>query len=160
MKIFTKLLSILTKAIEVIIVIFMALDVISMLIQVVGRELGIAPPWTEELSRYLMIWIALLGAAVIVRESGHIGIDIFIGLVKNRIAKQVIFALSYICTILVGIIMLYYGIYVTMQNFGQISPALRISFSWVYMSLPISGVLVVIFSLEQWFLRFKTIKER
>jgi TRAP-type C4-dicarboxylate transport system permease small subunit len=160
MKTFTKLLNILTKVIEVIIVIFMALDVISMLIQVVGRELGIAPSWTEELSRYLMIWIGLLGAAVIVRESGHLGIDLFINRIKNPIARQTVVALSHICTILVGIIMLYYGIYVTQQNFGQISPALRIAFSWVYMSLPISGALIIAFSLEQWLLKFKTIKER
>lgn len=159
MKSFTKLLDILTRAIEIIIVIFMMLDVISMLIQVVGRELGIAPSWTEELSRYLMIWIGLLGGAVIVRESGHLGIDIFIGFVKNRAVKRGIVALSHICTILVGIIMFYYGIYVTLQNFGQISPALKIAFSWVYMSLPISGALIIIFSLEKWLLSFKTIKE-
>lgn len=82
----------------------MALDVISMLIQVVGREFGIAPPWTEELSRYLMIWIGLLGAAVIVRESGHLGVDIFVSLVKNPKIKLGIAAISHICTIVVGAI--------------------------------------------------------
>ncbi|RKL61836.1 TRAP transporter small permease [Thermoanaerobacteraceae bacterium SP2] len=159
MKTLTKTMNALTIIIEVLIVVFMVLDVISMLIQVIGRELGIAPPWTEELSRYLMIWIALLGGAVIVRESGHIGIDIFISFIKSRKAKQIIVTLNYICTILVGIIMLYYGIYVTLENFEQISPALRIAFSWVYMSLPISGTLIIIFSLEQWLLRLKSIKK-
>lgn len=149
MKIYTQVLDILTKIIEFIIIILMGLDVVVMLIQVVGRELGNAPAWTEELARYLMIWIGMLGAAVLVRSKKHIYIEILVDRIKHPAFKKFFSTLTHISIIVVGVILVNYGGYVTKQNMGQISPALRIAFSWVYLSMPLSGALMILYSIEQ-----------
>ena len=119
-----------------------------MLIQVVGRELGNAPAWTEELARYLMIWIGMLGAAVLVRSKKHIYIEILVDRIKHPAFKKFFSTLTHISIIVVGVILVNYGGYVTTE-YGAKSPALRIAFSWVYLSMPLSGALMILYSIEQ-----------
>jgi len=65
------------RIIDLLIVIFFALMVIFAFVQVLLRYVFSYPaPWTEELSRYFMIWLILLGSGVGVRLENHIKIDV------------------------------------------------------------------------------------
>lgn len=53
-----------------------------------GRELfNISFSWTDEVARYLLIWITYIGAAAVAREGGHIRVEVLIGLLPDRVRR-------------------------------------------------------------------------
>ncbi len=107
-----------------------------------------APSWSEELVRFLFIWCSFVAAAIGVKERIHIGIDVFVNFlsVKARSLMEIV--------VNVGIIvfsgyMIKYGWAVTVMTRRQPSPALGLPMSWVYLSIPVMGVLLILYcSLE------------
>lgn len=79
MEVIKKISSAIDKAITVICIILMAAMTMIVLIQVSTRFLPVRNPnWTEELSRYLMIYIAYLGASTGIKEWANVGVDFII----------------------------------------------------------------------------------
>ncbi|MDZ7691134.1 MAG: TRAP transporter small permease [Balneolaceae bacterium] len=123
----------------------MAIMLIAVLWQVFTRYiLGAASTITEELARFLLIWIGLLGAAYISGENMHIAIDIL----PNRLTGQNKRTL----TIFINLIIIAFAVtaliiggsqlvYIT-YTLGQTSAALQIQLAYVYLVIPISGVLI------------------
>jgi TRAP-type C4-dicarboxylate transport system permease small subunit len=86
---------------------------------------------SEELSRYLFIWITFLGAIVTLRDNAHLGLDSLVRHLSLR-GKKVAFALSNLlmfgcCTLM------FYGTYKQHGiNATTRSPVMEIPMSWVY----------------------------
>jgi len=112
--------------------------------------IGSQASWSEELARFLLIWIGILGAAYASGQNMHLAIDL---LSPKLATKSQIKLASFINTmiILFAFCVLVIGgfrlIYIT-QVLGQISPALQIPMTIVYAVLPISGILVVYYKLH------------
>ena len=116
--------------------------------QVFSRYILNAPsPYTEELTRYLMIWIGLLGAAYVSGKNAHISIDLF----KDKFSKKkqnrinffsdvLIIFFSFFCFLIGGSRL----VYITLK-LGQLSPALQIPLAYVYFILPLTGLLIVFY---------------
>jgi len=109
--------------------------------------LGSSLSWSEEAARYLFIWIIMLGVSVGVKESFHVAVTIIIKRLPRapRIVSNIIFSL------LLGVmalVMIKYGYSLTNQVAIQLSPAIRISMYWIYLSVPVSGVLIIIHLLD------------
>lgn len=104
--------------------------------QIVCRLFFTALSWSEELTRYLMIWATFLGAACVYRRMGHINVTIFQGLLSPAGRR----GLTALCHLLCGaffLVAVVYGLdYMQMQS-RQLSPALRIPMSWIYLSIPV-----------------------
>lgn len=107
-------------------------------------------PWTEELARFLLVWIGLLGSAVALRRKAHLGIDILVNMMPERRARMTA-VFIHLCVIFFASGVLVYGgmdlVQVILRN-RQISPALQIQMGYVYLALPISGFFITIYSLE------------
>ena len=104
-------------------------------------------PWVNELSQYLAIWMLLPLAAVLIREDDHIKISVlvdrFSAATIHRIAVGELLAIF-----LFGVGFTYAGsIYAFESGFRSVSPSLGIDMFWIYIVLPISGVLFCFFSL-------------
>ena len=106
--------------------------------------------WTEELSRFLLIWVSLLGGAVAFGRHGHLGVDYFVGklhrdvrLVSAMVVHAVVLFFAIAVLIIGGIKVV--SIAFTME---QMTPALNWKMGYVYLALPISGVFVVLYTLE------------
>ena len=144
MKLRSQIDSVLEKAL----VFIMSLMVINVLWQVFSRYVLNAPsPYTEELTRYLMIWIGLLGAAYISGKNAHISIDLF----KEKFSEKkqnginlfsdvLIILFSFFCFLIGGSRL----VYITLK-LGQLSPALQIPLAYVYFILPLTGLLIVFY---------------
>ena len=105
--------------------------------------------WTEELARFLLIWISLLGGAVAFGEKAHLGVDYFVGLFDTSAQKVLaIFAQIVVLFFAVSIFMVG-GSQVVVDNMGQVTPALGIQQGYVYLALPIAGVFMIIFTVER-----------
>lgn len=98
--------------------------------------------FSEELARYLFVYVVFFGAATIMRNNGHIIMEALTSQLKGKVAKytQII---AFLCTLLFLIIIFYYGIRMTMISSNQISPALRISMSYVYIAMPIAAFIMI-----------------
>jgi TRAP-type C4-dicarboxylate transport system permease small subunit len=112
--------------------------------------LGDQARWSEELARLLIVWLGMLGAALACREEKHLGLDI---VVRQWTPEVQNFSrlLVHFCVGSFGlVIMTFGGSQLVLQRFeaGQLLPALGISKAWFYMALPVSGILIVLFSLE------------
>jgi TRAP-type C4-dicarboxylate transport system permease small subunit len=113
--------------------------------QVVLRYLfNSAPSWSEEMVRFLFIWSSFVAAAIGIREGIHIGIDVFVNLAPRRIARFIEIIVSLVIMVF-GAYMIYYGWLVARMTHSQPSPALGLPMSWVYLSIPVMGVLLIVY---------------
>ncbi len=105
---------------------------------------------TDELSRYLLIWLGMLGGAYVAGKHEHLAIDILPERLnpENRQRLQVL--INWLVVLFVAGAMVIGGgrlVYVT-HTLGQTSAAMQIPLSWVYSIIPISGALIVLFKLR------------
>ena len=120
----------------------MALLVVIASLQVGARYFFDRPlTWSEEGVRYLMIWTALLAAAWSVRDREHITVDLVMAYLPPRARR----ALDVIRNLLVAafcLVLLPSAVRVTQDVHSQLGVAIEIPLSWIFVSLPISFVLM------------------
>jgi TRAP-type C4-dicarboxylate transport system permease small subunit len=105
-------------------------------LQIACRIWFTALAWSEELTRYLMVWGTFLGASCVYRRSGHINVTIVQTLFPESCQKMMQVCCHLICGVFFVAAALYGIDYMSMQS-RQLSAALRIPMSWVYMAIPI-----------------------
>ncbi|WP_312812539.1 TRAP transporter small permease [Sedimentibacter sp.] len=132
------------KIMEYITIIMLAGIVVSLFAQVIFRfvfHTGLT--WSEELSRYLHMWITFLGASIIFKEGKHLNLTFFIDILPTRFRKLIdIFNQLFLIFFLVLII--YHGIPLINIVKTQLTPAMEISTAWVYASLPIGAFFMLV----------------
>jgi len=114
--------------------------------QVVSRYLfNWTPEWSEELARYLFVWVVFIGSALIMGESGHLAVQFvpnhFKGTAAGKALQVVINLSGYVFILL----LLVQGTKMMQVMTFQISPGLEIPMSWVYSVIPISAVLMLLY---------------
>jgi len=113
-------------------------------LQVLYRYVFAQPlQWSEELARYLFVWLSILGAALAVQKKGHFGLDLFYKMLSSR-RRQVVRMVVCLFTGTVIFVILYQGIILVQKTALQESPAMGVSMSWAYASLPVGGALMAI----------------
>ena len=119
--------------------------------QVFSRYVLQAPSsLTEEIARFQLIWLGLLGAVYTFRNRMHVGIDLLVAPLegKKRLAAELI---SLISVLLFAILILIYGggrLVQLTHELNQTSGALGVRISYIYSIIPISGVLMCIYALH------------
>jgi len=100
--------------------------------------------WPQELSRYLLIWLAWISVSFTIREQQHIRVETF----KNALPKKFQKVIEVIVCILWGFFAIFLAIVGTqfvwnIYSSGQGSPMIGIPMWIVYLILPIAGFLIV-----------------
>jgi TRAP-type C4-dicarboxylate transport system permease small subunit len=118
--------------------------------QVLSRFVFRAPSsFTEELAGFLLIWIGLLGAAYALRTRAHLGIDLLTARLSGAakrgaaIVAHTLVALFALTTMVIG------GLRLVQLAFQleQISSAMGLRMGYVYLAIPLAGLLMMVFSL-------------
>src|SRR6266516_3816849 len=108
---------------------------------------GQAVSWTEEVPRYLLIWVSFLAAAVGVLQRDHVGFDVLF----NALPKPVRRALGVTLSAMIfgfGWIVFRYGI-TFVQDFGSdLMETIPYTNYWYYPAMPISGFLMMVFAFK------------
>ena len=119
-------------------VVFLAMMSIVVFVQVVFRWIGASLPWTEEVSRYLLVWTTFMGGAYGVKTHAHIGVEAFTLLLPKKI-KKVLAILVMICGIILCCVIFYFGVRLVRLNFSimQLTPAMRMPIAYMYLAIPI-----------------------
>ena len=134
------------------ILIFILFAVLSVLVfwQVVNRYfLNQSLTWSEEIARYLMIWVALLGSAVIYRHNGHMAVSNVVDALHG-VAKNVIKGLSLAFQIVFIVIMIWGTYQYFPTALSQKSPANQINMGLVYSIFFISAFLMILALIDIW----------
>lgn len=128
----------------------MGLLVICVVWQVFSRYILNAPStFTDELARFLLIWVSLFGVAYLTGQNQHIAIDILPQKLKpaGRLKLGIIINIIIICfvfpVLVLGGSMLVYNTFLYMQ----LTPTLQIPMAYVYMIAPICGILIIYYKL-------------
>ena len=140
---------ILDRSLEILIMTAMAVLVIDVCWQVFTRFVLKDPStWTEELAVFLLIWVAILGAAVALDRGAHLGVDYFVGKLSRR-KRLYTEVFVFFCVALFSLCVMILGgtsLVVSTLKLGQISPALGVEVGYVYLAMPISGFFLVLYS--------------
>ena len=131
--------------------IIMAVMVVNVLWQVFTRfVLNNPSSFTDELARYLMIWVGVLGAAYVAGKNMHVAIDV----VSNKMTaknQQKLNVFVHVIVIIFSLLVLVIGglrlVYIT-AVLNQNSPALHIPLAVVYAVIPLSGLLIIYYKLN------------
>jgi len=139
----------LNKTIEAFLVLIFGLLVVDVVWQVVSRYVvGQSSSFTEEFARFALIWLTLLGAAYIngMRE-GHLSMDFLVAKLAPEEKRKRLKKIQWVMAIFALIVMVIGGgnlVYTTLK-LGQISPALNVPLGFVYVIVPISGLIIIFF---------------
>jgi len=140
--------SYLNKLEKVIIVVLMAIMIINVSLGVFYRYvLNNSLSWTEEMARYLMIWFAFLGMSLALKEEMHVGINVIIDLLPDKI-RLLFKMLGNLLVMVFLLFLLRYSINHLRIVRIQTSPALGIKMIWAYISVTVGTVLMILEALK------------
>lgn len=136
----------LIRALEALVLLGMAVVAVVVIAEVIlryafGRSLII----TEELSRYGMIWVALLGAVLVLCDNGHLATGGLSGLGPRaaRVGRVVVDLLSLLFLAVLGIA----GLQTLPDQLDQQTLTLPLSIFWFYLAIPVSALLMALVTL-------------
>lgn len=134
------------RTLAAVLIVLMAIAVLNVLWQVFTRFiLGDPSSFTEELARYLLIWIGLLGAAFATGRRLHPAIGLLTAALSDRGRHWQWLLIQGAVLVFAAAVMVFGGgslVSLTL-SLGQTSAALRIPLGYVYLALPIGGLLII-----------------
>ena len=104
--------------------------------------LSIGIGWSDELSRYLNIWAALLGASVAFKYGDHVGIEFFQNFLPDKALRIFRFLVNIV--MLGALIFSEYYFYLFVLKSRTTSPAMQIPHSWIQVSLFVGFLIMII----------------
>lgn len=123
--------------------------VIVVLLGVFTRILGDQIRWTEELARFLLVWVSFLGGAIAYLDDKHLGVDLLVDRIDSS-AKRLARIITHALVFLFALFVMGIGgtqLVIDRFDFGQTLPALQINKAWFYLAVPISGYVISLFAL-------------
>jgi TRAP-type C4-dicarboxylate transport system permease small subunit len=158
MKTFDTIFNKVIRLMEIFLVVIFALLVLDVLWQVFSRYLlNRSFSWTEELARFSLIWLSILGAAYLNARREHLSMDFlyqkFSDVTKKKVSLLIevfVFLFALIVMVIGGLNLVY-----TTLHLEQLSGTLRIPLGYIYAILPFSGMLIMCFSVYHMFKIYK-----
>ncbi|MBL6870731.1 MAG: TRAP transporter small permease [Flavobacteriaceae bacterium] len=140
------------KIVERLLIAILGIMLLNVLWQVFTRFFTDTPSsFTDELARYLMIWLGILGAAYVAGKNEHVAIDFFAKkfsekrqLLLTRFISIAVLSFAFFGMVVGGSRL----VYIT-TKLEQFSPSLKIPLAVVYGVIPLSGILIIFYKITQ-----------
>lgn len=104
--------------------------------------------WSEEVIRYINIWGIFLGISIGIPRNLHVAIDALIVQLKGKVRKGAVL-LTQLLSLAFFVLLIVIGIKFTQYNWGQVSPAVQIPMSYIYISMPVGGFFALLFTVDE-----------
>ena len=132
-----------------------AILLVPVTLQIVSRYTALIPSWiwTEELSRFLFIWMIMLGAMIAVREGSHFVVDVLPPL-RPR-ANAIVHIASDLCVLAFALVFIGWGIEFVRFGWSQHSELAELPMAFIFMAWPVAGVTWVLFLGESFLANFR-----
>lgn len=136
-----------TKVLEFVLAVFAAIMVLVCFAQVCTRMAESPLSWSEELARYLAVWLTFLGAAYALRKNSLATVEILYSKLKG-VSKNILYVFISVMIFIFCYVMVRYGMSFASKFMSQTSPAMQIPKGLVYISAPVSGFLMFFYQIE------------
>lgn len=139
------------KVLEYFLIALMGILVVDVLWQVASRYLLSSPSsFTDELAGFLLIWVGVLGAAYVAGKQEHLAIDLLLQRSAPERQRKMIIAINVVIFLFAILVMVIGGAWLVITRFqlNVNSAALMIPLGYVYLVMPLSGLLIAYYSVE------------
>ena len=143
MKIIHDIDKVINKILRFIVIIMLSVMSVVVFAQLLFRIVHLSIPWSEELSKYLLIWSTFLGAAICIRKGSLVGLEFL----KNSMSEEKQKILQTILNLIVCAMLLFLinvGFWAVRRVWFQITPVLKLSMGLMYAAIPIGSVFMLI----------------
>ena len=123
--------------------------VVPVTLQMIARFTDLIPSWiwTEEMARFLFIWMVMLGAMIGVREASHFEVDVW-PVLKPR-TNAMLRIVSMICVLVFAFVFVYWGIKFVQFGWNQTSELADLPMTYIFIAWPLTGVTWFIFGIQR-----------
>jgi len=136
------------RAIEAFAVVVLLAMLTAVMLGVITRAYDDPLIWTDEASRYLLVWTSALGWVIASRRRVHIRITFFVDLLPKAL-RHGFEALLQAAVALLGLLLVWQGAELVQRNYDLEATAMPISVSWLYVPLILIGVFVLVQGLAE-----------
>lgn len=141
-KILSPICGALDKVCSALIVFMLGAMVILTGAQIICRTWFTALSWSEEVTRYLLIWSTFLGATVVYRHNGHISVSLLQDAVSPKLRKALQILVHVICFVLFAVLLHYSARYCI--KLKKTATAMPIKMKYIYSCIPVSmGIMML-----------------
>jgi len=132
-----------------VVIVLMVVMTITVTMQIAFRYVFNIPlGWSEEMARFSFVWVSFFAASALMRVREHINVTVFVDNFPARLKAICVFLAS-ICALICAYFFLVGGIALTTNEWAQLAPATQIRMGWVYLAIPLSAGLMVIWIVIQ-----------
>ncbi len=123
--------------------------IVPVTIQMIARFTALIPAWiwTEEMARFLFIWMVMLGAMIGVRDASHFECDVWPEL-KPR-ANALLRIVSTVFVLMFALVFVWYGIRFVQFGWDQSSELAEMPMTWIFIAWPLTGVTWLLFGAQR-----------
>lgn len=116
---------------------------------IIGRVFfGASMGWSQDVIRLCFTYVIYFGAAYCVREKGHLNVDFVLGMMNPTVRQIIEFIINIILLAFFAFIV-YFGFQFAATGASQKSPYLMLPMTWYYYGVPVSGIMMFFYMLEQ-----------
>ena len=132
-----------------------AILIVPVTLQIISRYTALIPSWiwTEELSRFMFIWMVMLGAMIGVRERSHFEVDVWPEL-KPR-AGALLRIVSNLFVLVFALVFVWWGIEFVRFGWNQHSELAELPMPFIFLAWPVAGAIWVLFLGESFVENFR-----
>lgn len=112
--------------------------------------LGQQASWSEEIARLLLVWLSMLGTALAYGERSHLGVDVLLKALTGP-ARWIATLAIYLLVLAFSVGVMVYGgtsLFLERLDAGQVMSTLPIYKAWMYFAIPVSGIMMTIFAVD------------
>jgi len=135
-----------------------AVLIVPVTLQIISRYTALIPSWiwTEELSRFLFIWMVMLGAMIGIREGTHFEVDVWPELSPRPAA--LLRLVSHVFVLVFALVFVWWGIEFVRFGWSQNSELAELPMAFIFMAWPVAGVTWVLFLGESFVDNFRILR--
>ena len=122
-----------------------AILIVPVTLQIISRYTQLIPSyiWTEELSRFLFIWMVMLGAMIGIREHTHFEVDVWPELKPK--ANALLRIVSHLFVLVFALVFIWWGIQFVRFGWNQLSELAELPMPYIFAAWPLAGATWALF---------------
>jgi TRAP-type C4-dicarboxylate transport system permease small subunit len=152
-----KLIDVYYRLLNALLVVTVAILVVPVAIQILSRHTPWVPTWiwTEEMARFLFIWMIMIGAMVGIRDGAHFDVDLWPELAPR--ANALLRVVADVFVLIMALVFIWYGIRFVQFGWDQTSELAELPMTWIFISWPLAGFTWVVFLGERFLANLRLI---
>ena len=145
------------RLLNMLLVVTVAILVVPVAIQILSRHTPWVPTWiwTEEMARFLFVWMIMIGSMVGIRDGAHFDVDLWPELPPR--ANALLRVVADLFVLVMALVFIWYGIRFVQFGWDQTSELAELPMVWIFIAWPLAGFTWVVFLGERFLANLRLI---